>query len=184
MFVCVCEVIFNTPHHHHHILLLILISFMSRKHITHFLCLGVVGNKKHMIDRNLLCGIICMRISQNAITYGNCHLSMCISLSIFQSTILVGKCFFYMTLSTTCFLSYLLQMGIKCSAKLSVWRWKVAGWSQFTFVISLVSYPNTIFRGFFLNQWWGTWVISGAHTHPLHGGLNHHGFDLKKAYGE
>ncbi len=110
MFVCVCEVIFNTPHHHHHILLLILISFMSRKHITHFLCLGVVGNKKHMIDRNLLCGIICMRISQNAITYGNCHLSRCISLSIFQSTILVGKCFFYMTLSTTCFLSYLLSL--------------------------------------------------------------------------
>jgi len=26
--------------------------------------------------------------------------------------------------------------------------------------------------------------LSLEHTHPLHGGLNHHGFDLKKAYGE
>lgn len=134
---------------------------------THFLCLGVVGNKKHMIDRNLLCGIICMRISQNAITYGNCHLSRCISLSIFQSTILVGKCFFYMTLSTTCFPLLPPPNGHKMFRKVECLKVE-SGWLKSNYIRNIfgIYYLNAIFRGFFLNQWWGTWVISEAHTPP------------------
>jgi hypothetical protein len=86
--VCVCEVIFNTPHHHH-ILLLILISFMS-----HTLSLLGCYWKYKTHDHNLSCGYNLHEDIQNAITYGIATSVDASGLSIIFHTTLSTHCFF------------------------------------------------------------------------------------------